>query len=122
MESAFRDPELRLIETFAWTGGGFPRLQLHLSRMKKSAEQLGFPFDISAFSSYIPSDPGPNPRRMRLTLDRRGWFDLTIAPLAENPQEWRVALSRQRLKSADPRLLHKTSDRALYDKERATLG
>lgn len=121
MEGAFRDPDLKLIETFAWTGGGFPRLQRHINRMKKSAQALGFPFELSDLYSFIPTDPGPLPRRLRLTLDRNGWFDLTSAALTQTPAEWRVRLASARIASHDPRLRHKTTDRALYDTTRAAL-
>ena len=121
MESAFRDPGLKLIETFGWDGTTYPRLPRHLERMKKSAQALGFPCDPDVLSAALPRDPGPKPLRMRLTLSRQGKVDLTSAPLAQNPPEWRVAIAPSRVTSADPRLAHKTTDRALYDQTRARL-
>ena len=121
MESAFRDPELKLIETFGWDGTCFPRLPRHLERMKKSAQALGFPFDPDLPCAALPRDPGSEPLRLRLTLSRQGEIDLTSAPLAQNPPEWRVAIAPSRVTSADPRLAHKTTDRALYDQTRARL-
>ncbi len=121
MESAFRDPGLKLIETFGWDGNAYPRLPRHLARMKKSAQALGFPCDSDVLSAALPRDPGSEPLRLRLTLSRQGEVDLTSAPLAQNPPEWRVAIAPSRVVSADPRLAHKTTDRALYDQTRARL-
>lgn len=121
MESAFRDPGLKLIETFGWDGNAYPRLPRHLARMKESAQALGFPCDSDVLSAALPPDPGSEPLRLRLTLSRQGEVDLTSAPLAQNPPEWRVAIAPSRVVSADPRLAHKTTDRALYDQTRARL-
>lgn len=121
MESAFRDPELKLIETFGWNGGGFVRLDLHRARMAASAAALSFPFDSAAFATALPAAPGPAPLRLRLTLDRRGQFDLGTAPLAAGPALWRLEVAPLRMASADPRLAHKTTDRAAYDRARANL-
>lgn len=121
MESPFRDPELRLIETFGWDGTAYPRLALHRDRMRKSAEALGFPYENAAFSAALPTAPAAAPLRLRLTLDRSGHFDLTAAPLAPNPAFWRIAVADSRLTSTDPRLVHKTTDRVLYDRTRAAL-
>jgi 4-amino-4-deoxychorismate lyase len=121
VESAFRDPGLKLIETFGWDGNAYPRLPRHLARMKESAQVLGFPCDSDVLSAALPPDPGSEPLRLRLTLSRQGEVDLTSAPLAQNPPEWRVAIAPSRVVSADPRLAHKTTDRALYDQTRARL-
>lgn len=121
MEGPFRDPELKLIETFGWTGRDFPRLVLHRARMAASAAALGFPFDPDGFRAALPPAPGPAPLRLRLTLDRAGRFDLTSAPLPPSAPVWRLAVAPERLDPDDPRLAHKTTDRALYDRTRAGL-
>lgn len=121
MESPFRDPDLRLIETFGWDGNSFPRLQRHKARMAASAATLGFTFDPAEFDAALPAPADPGPLRMRLTLDRAGRFDLTTAPLPPAAPVWRLALAGARVRSDDPRLAHKTTDRAPYDQARATL-
>lgn len=121
MESPFRAPELKLIETFGWDGNIYPRLSRHMARMAASAEALGFPFDPANFTRHLPANPGPAALRLRLTLDRAGQMAATASPLPANPPEWCVGLSPERLQSSDPRLAHKTTDRALYDRARATL-
>lgn len=121
MEGAFRDPELKLIETFGWDGTGFVRLARHRDRMAASAKALGFHFAAAAFDAAVPNDLGPAPRRVRLTLDRGGAFAVTTSALAPNPAAWRIAIAQVPVLSADPRLAHKTTDRALYDRARAAL-
>lgn len=121
MEGAFRDSELKLIETFGWDGSRFVRLARHRDRMAASAIALGFHFAAAAFDAAVPNDLGPVPRRVRLTLDRGGAFAATTSPLAPNPALWRIAIAEESLLSADPRLAHKTTDRALYDRARAAL-
>lgn len=121
MESAFRDPELKLIETFGWDGKHFVRLERHKARLAQSAATLGFPYEEAAFRTALPAGPGSAPRRLRITLDREGRFELTTAPLPANPPLWRIAIAPDRIVSTDPRLAHKTTDRALYDRTRAAL-
>jgi 4-amino-4-deoxychorismate lyase len=121
VESAFCDPELKLIETFGWDGHSFPRLHRHMARMSASASALNFPFDDNGFRAILPVPASPDPLRIRLTLDRAGLFALTSASLTEIPSPWRIAIAPDRLRADDPRLRHKTTDRALYDLARASL-
>lgn len=121
MEGAFRSPGLKLIETFGWDGAGYSRLARHLARLEASAAALGFAHDPGAVQAALPRDPGPGALRVRMTLDRAGKVEVTTAPLAPASGPWRLALSDQRLNSADLRLAHKTTDRVLYDRTRADL-
>ncbi len=116
------EPEFRLIETFGCQPGqGGVRLERHLDRMERSAGAFGISFDRARAISELAGLPNDTPTRCRLTLDRRGEFALTRSPLDPNPPFWRVAVSPDPLKSADPWLLHKTTRRALYDTARANL-
>ncbi len=121
MESPFCHADTRLIETFGWDGAGYPRLDRHLGRIAASAHTLGFRCDTTLLRAKIPASPGPAPLRLRLTLGRQGDIDLTSAPLLPNPPEWRLMIAPDRLTAADPRLAHKTTERALYDRARAAL-
>lgn len=64
---------------------------------------------------------GPNPARLRLTLDRHGGLVMTASPLPKLHVPWRIALAAQPLDSRDPWLRVKSSRRAAYDHARATL-
>lgn len=125
MESPFRPadltPDLRLIETLAWDGARFTRLDRHLARLSHSAARLGFVHDPAAVAEALATITGPAPLRVRLTLAEDGRAEVTQGPLAPNPPRWRVALAEARLHAADPWLGIKTTRRALYDRDRAAL-
>ena len=113
---------LELIETFMWDPEkGAPDIDLHLERMCKSAANLKFKFEISEIKQKIVKIKSQSRLRCRLTLRFDGKINLTTAPLISNSKNWILGLSETILNSSDPWLLHKSSNRALYDAERANL-
>jgi 4-amino-4-deoxychorismate lyase len=113
---------LELIETFLWEPEhGAPDIDLHLERMCKSAGKLQFKFESSKIKEKIHKINSENRLRCRLTLTIDGKFNLTTAVLQPNSKKWIIGLSNSVLSSADPWLLHKSSNRELYDTERAKL-
>lgn len=119
MESALREgggkPGLKLIETVLWDGAGAPRWPLHLARLQRSADLLGWDCPEVAL-------PGPDhPARLRLTLGRDGAVEWTVAALPPAKTEWRVGLAGEKLRSDDPWLRVKSTRREVYDRARATL-
>lgn len=123
MESALSDgasdPGLRLIETLLWDGTGFPRLGLHLARLERSAEALGWPTPqgVERALAGLP----PRALRVRLTMDVMGRFQVETADLPPAKPLWRVGLAPSRLDPADPWLRIKSTRRATYDAARAAL-
>ncbi len=119
MESALREggrePGLRLIETMLWDGGAAPRWPLHMARLRRSAGLLGW-----CCPQVAPEGP-THPARLRLTVDREGGVEWTVAPLPPGKAEWRVGLAAERLRSDDPWLRVKSTKRDLYDRVRAAL-
>ncbi len=116
------EPDFRLIETLGFRPGqGFVRQDRHLNRMARTAKTLDLPFDRSAAVAMLSDGASEAPLRCRLTMDVSGQFDLTSAPLAENPPIWRVGVSETRLTSGDIWLRHKTTRRDLYDTARAAM-
>jgi len=114
-------PNPKLIETLRWTpDAGFAALDLHLARLLRGAATLGYSADIAAIKAALTVF-GDGPQRVRLTLDAAGQVKVTQAPLAPNPDRWVVQVSDKRLSSDDPWLRIKTTNRALYDAERAAL-
>ena len=114
--------DLELIETFLWDPEkGAPDFDLHLERMCKSASNLKFKFEISEIKEKIVKIKSQSRLRCRLTLRFDGKINLTTAPLIPNSKNWILGLSETILNSSDPWLLHKSSNRALYDAERANL-
>lgn len=120
MEGALREcggePDLRLIETLLWDGAAAPRWPLHLARLRRSAGWLGW-----ECPEVSPKGPD-HPARLRLTLDREGRVEWTVAELPPVKAEWRVGLAAERLRSDDPWLRVKSSRREAYDRARAGLS
>ncbi len=126
---AARKP-LELIETLRHGPEGFTRLDLHLARMKGSAEVFGLPFDRDAAMHALTHSvmAGTNSamtkgggegveKRVRLTLDKSGEFHATSAPLAPEKAHWTFAISPIRINSTDLLNRHKTTWRETYDSE-----
>ncbi len=114
---AARKP-LLLIETLRHDSG-FLRLEPHLARMAASAQALGLPFDPAAARGVLDAavEGRAGPLRVRLTLDEAGRCEARAHELASNPPCWRYRISPDRSQSADLLLRHKTSWRALYDRD-----
>jgi 4-amino-4-deoxychorismate lyase len=119
VESALREggsqPGLRLIETMLWDGARAPRWPLHLDRLQRSAGMLGW-----GCPEVAPDGPD-HPARLRLTLDREGRVEWTVAALPPTKAEWRVGLAEGRLRSDDPWLSVKSNRREAYDRAREVL-
>ena len=119
MESALREggrqPGLKLIETLLWDGTTAPRWPLHLARLRRSADMLGW-----ACPSIAPAGPD-HPARLRLTLDAAGATIWEVAALPAAKSEWRVGLAKATLSSDDPWLRVKSTRREVYDHARASL-
>lgn len=120
MEGALREcggePGLRLIETVLWDGAGAPRWALHRERLRRSAGMLGW-----SCPEVAPAGPD-HPARLRLTLDREGGVEWTVAALPAAKAEWRLGLASERLRSEDPWLRVKSTRREVYDRARAALS
>ena len=113
---------LELIETFLWDPKkGAPDIDLHLERMCKSAVNLKFKFEIIKVKEKILKIKSQSRLRCRLTLRVDGKINLTTATLSPNNKTWILGLSKSILSSSDPWLLHKSSNRVLYDAERENL-
>jgi 4-amino-4-deoxychorismate lyase len=115
------DPALRVIETLRWDGTALVRIDRHSSRARASCAALGFRFDADVLGRALATIAGTAALRVRVALCHDGRVEVTTAPLPPTPQEWRVAVSPQRLDSTDPWLRHKTTRRKRYDDSRATL-
>ncbi len=121
---AARKP-LELIETLCYEPHkGFVRAKRHLARMRASASFFHMPFDEGLARQSLGKvvDDGNGPLRMRLTLNERGEFACTSAPLGAGASEWNFTISEKRVNSADILLQHKTNRRELYESEFAACG
>jgi len=111
-----------LIETMRFEAlDGFVDLERHLARMKASAQTFGFQFnrhdcrnDLQAATFRLTNDA-----RVRLMLSKSGALAIEVRPLPERPVEpVDVAIVPLPVAPDDPRLAHKSSDRAFLDDAR----
>jgi para-aminobenzoate synthetase/4-amino-4-deoxychorismate lyase len=109
---------LMLIETLRHDDG-FVRLPQHLARMADSAKALGLAFDAAAARAALAAavEGRTGALRVRLTLDEAGLHRAIAHELPPNPPHWTYRIASERIQSADQILCHKTSWRALYDRD-----
>jgi len=114
-------PGLKLVETLGWDGAQLGRLPLHMARLVRSAQLLGWSCDADAAAQALHAAAPTGPARIRLTLDAQGLIEVHAAALPPAKPEWRLSLASARLSSQDPWLMLKSTRRATYDAARATL-
>lgn len=116
-----------LIETMRWAPArGFDRFDLHLRRLGRSSEQLGFAFDRDAIESALhalaetfSTDAGD--RRVRVELARDGTCSFAHEILvAESHVPLSVEVATERVDMGDPFLRHKTTRRGRFEAAFAT--
>jgi len=113
-----------LIETMRFTPDeGIPLLELHLERLRASAEALGFTFDRHAVRNAIQAlcFDAEQPAKLRLVASRSGAYALELTAMPDPlPAPATVAVMALPVDSGDWRLRHKTSDRGFYETGLAT--
>ena len=140
-------PEFKLIETLLWQSGfGYWLLEQHLQRLAESAAYFFFRVDLAEVKGVLQKletefrsfSPVKN-QKVRLLLSRQGGIELRHSELKgfslpdNNPAALllknkrsrglpRVIFSSQNTDSKSPYLFHKTTQRKLYDDERAEAG
>ncbi|GMN03460.1 aminodeoxychorismate synthase component I [Erythrobacter sp. MTPC3] len=112
-------PQFDLIETMEFNPEiGIALLELHLARMKKSAQALGFEFDRHAARNQIQAlcFELEQPAKLRMLVSRKGATALETGPMpAALPDPAPVIALPNPLDPSDWRLAHKTSDRGFYE-------
>lgn len=112
-----------LIETMLWDQG-YPRLQLHKSRLVKSAAHFHFSFDPyhweRALLQKAQSFTQGQKYKVRSTLNIHGQFQITqsLLPPSLPSSEFslpKIALAKPTVQSTSPFLYHKTTHRELYN-------
>jgi 4-amino-4-deoxychorismate lyase len=113
---------VRLIETMRRDADGtYPRLALHLERLRRSAARFGWPCDEGGVRAALDAIPSGAAQRVRLTLGAAGDVALSHADCPPAAPFWRIGIARERLGSADIWLRVKSTRRAIYDRARAAL-
>ncbi|MEY4889526.1 MAG: aminodeoxychorismate synthase component [Pseudomonadota bacterium] len=115
-----------LIETMRFDPEqGIERLDLHLARMRASAQAFDFSFDRHAVRNELQAATFRlrEAKRIRLLLAKSGAVAIEISNLPPAPVgPVAVAVVPLPVDVSDFRLVHKTSDRAFYDEARAKAG
>ncbi|WP_420126354.1 aminodeoxychorismate synthase component I [Longimicrobium sp.] len=114
----------RLLETMLWEpADGWFLLDGHLRRLADSAEYWGYAFDadeaVRRLSALVPVFVGL-PMRVRLMLDREGRMEIEARTHVPSNEPARIAIAAEPVDSADPRLYHKTTSRAMYERRAAS--
>ena len=112
------DGRFDLLETMAFDPHeGIRLLELHLARMKVSADALGFAFDRHDVRNELQAATFRlrDRSRVRLLVSRGGALAIEVRAHRTWPQAIvPVAVVPRQAPADDPRLRHKTTDRALY--------
>jgi para-aminobenzoate synthetase/4-amino-4-deoxychorismate lyase len=114
-----------LFETLLWNQKeGYWLLSYHLERLAKSAFCFGYPFNEARVRRRLDEAIAANSTeqrasdyalRVKLTLDSLGAIATEVTPIPVVASPYRVALAKECIRSEDPRLFHKTTDRAIYE-------
>jgi para-aminobenzoate synthetase/4-amino-4-deoxychorismate lyase len=112
---------LGLIETLRWDEHGFYLLERHLERLETSAAFFEIPYDSAKARTALEEAVGqavePEAQRVRLVLDESGKMTAKAATLAAM-HRLRFVIADRRMDSANRLLVHKTTQRAIYDEPR----
>jgi para-aminobenzoate synthetase/4-amino-4-deoxychorismate lyase len=117
--------DFSLIESLRFDGHGYLLLDRHLQRLAGSAAYFAFCLDIDSVRDQL-QDLGQGlsgTHKVRVLLSADGSITLESLPisLADCPASvGKMALSPELIDSSDPFLFHKTTRRALYDKQLQT--
>lgn len=110
-----------LIETMGFDPShGISRLELHLMRMKESANILGFEFDRHEARNQLHAAvfTAQKNAKIRLLLSRSGALAIEVSDKPALQKDMKVGVVRMTAQADDIRLAHKCSDRELYDAPR----
>jgi para-aminobenzoate synthetase/4-amino-4-deoxychorismate lyase len=116
------EPYFQLIESLRWDGKYHFLLQ-HLERLESSAEYFDFPFSQPEVAARLEENqsglqPG-EAYKVRLLLDSAGAVVIENVRLDLEPPAGTVTLSSVRMSSQDRFLYHKTTLRAVYERQHA---
>ncbi len=106
--------DFELLESIRCEDREFLWLDRHLDRMASSAAFFGFRFDLAAVSKALDAVRVQGPAKVRLTVSRSGDSVATSGMLG-SLDAVRLAIASTPVDSTDVSLLHKTTDRRIYE-------
>jgi para-aminobenzoate synthetase / 4-amino-4-deoxychorismate lyase len=112
-----------LLETLRWERtGGYALLERHLSRLRRTAARFDRQLaehDLRAELARLEQQLPSLAHRVRLLVDAEGRVTAEAAPLDPAARPTRVILAEEAASVVDnPFVLHKTTNRAIYDEAR----
>ncbi len=109
--------EFRLLETMRVQHGRVQHLDLHLARLEDSAHHFDFDVDPAHVRELLVSLVADidAPHRLRLVAGRDGAIDTTVDPIDDVSPPVRVCLAEHAVNSHGVFMVHKTTQRSLYD-------
>ena len=119
-----REPAFRLLETLKWEAeSGFVLLDRHLDRLHQSADYFAFRGPIVDVRATLERALSGRARaaKVRVLFAQDGEVEcevLDLGPVLESPL--RVALAASPVSAGDVFLYHKTTQRAVYERARAS--
>jgi 4-amino-4-deoxychorismate lyase/para-aminobenzoate synthetase/4-amino-4-deoxychorismate lyase len=121
-----RQARFDLFETMAFDPHeGIVHLERHMARLEVSANMLGFCYDRHSLRNELQAATFrvTAPSRVRMLLSRTGAVAVEVRPSIGWPQAVvPVAVVRRQARADDIRLAHKTTDRSIYETEKAAGG
>jgi branched-subunit amino acid aminotransferase/4-amino-4-deoxychorismate lyase len=94
---------------------------MHLQRLARSAAALAYQLDVAPIEASLAAITSAEALKVRLLVDRLGQFNIDTSQPPDAMNEVRLGLAAQPVASANPRLLHKTTDRSIYDAALASM-
>ncbi|MFW6414559.1 MAG: aminodeoxychorismate synthase component I [Verrucomicrobiota bacterium] len=119
-------PQFSLLETLLWTSEeGFFLLDRHLQRLEKSADYFDFKLDLKLVRKMLEEETeglGQGAYKVRLVLSPDGSPECQATALATPSEEKPVCLgiAADNVDSSDVFLYHKTTNRAVYQRAKAS--
>ncbi len=120
------EAEFKLFESILWEpDDGWFLLASHLERMAQGAQAFGFVYDEARIRKALDAAVAPlgdEPYKLRLYLAADGSVRTEARSLNDDfiPDPLRIGLARHPIRSDDPLILNKTTDRSPYDAAKAT--
>lgn len=115
----FDRPLFRLLETMLYEPeSGVSLLNLHLERLKASADYFEFDIDLDSIRDRLCSLQFQKSLRLRLLLGPDGLYEIEEHSLSEVKPKVMLKLASRPVDSSDIFLFHKTTHRVIYEQAR----
>jgi para-aminobenzoate synthetase / 4-amino-4-deoxychorismate lyase len=114
--------EFDLLETILLKDGGYPLLSYHLTRLNDSASYFNYPCSckhVKENLSHILKDYPDGDYKVRLLLNRNGELSITTSRIDIPLTEIYTRIATEPISKNNIFLYHKTTNRAIYEKNDA---